>query len=62
MQNSASRLNSGGDEVPDPRDPRLKMKLGRLNPAYPLLRSPAAMPLIVRWIPVTTSSSVSPAR
>ena len=24
---------------------------------HPLLRSPAAMPLIVRWIPVTTASS-----
>src|SRR5437660_9272864 len=29
---------------------------------YPLLRSPAARPLIVRWIPVTTFSSASPAR
>src|SRR6266481_8115864 len=26
---------------------------------YPLLRRPAARPLIVRWIPVTTSSSVA---
>ena len=25
--------------------------------AYPLLRKPAAMPLIVKWMPVTTSSS-----
>jgi hypothetical protein len=32
------------------------------KPGYPLFRSPAAMPLIVRRIPVTTSSSVSPAR
>src|SRR5215469_1647022 len=31
-------------------------------PVYPLFRSPAVSPLIVRWIPVTTSSSVSPAR
>ena len=30
--------------------------------AYPLLRKPAAMPLIVKWMPVTTSSSASPAR
>jgi hypothetical protein len=30
--------------------------------AYPLYRSPPASPLIVRWIPVTTSLSVSPAR
>ena len=30
--------------------------------AYPLFRSPAASPLIVRWIPVTTSSAVSPVR
>ncbi len=30
--------------------------------AHPLLRRPAAMPLIVRWIPVMTFSSVSPAR
>ena len=30
--------------------------------AYPLFRSPAASPLIVKWIPVTTSSAVSPVR
>jgi hypothetical protein len=30
--------------------------------SYPLLRSPAARPLIVRWMPVMTSSSASPAR
>ena len=29
---------------------------------YPLLRSPAARLLIVRWMPVMTSSSASPAR
>jgi hypothetical protein len=29
---------------------------------YPLLRKPAAIPLMVRWMPWTTRSSVSPAR
>jgi hypothetical protein len=28
----------------------------------PLLRRPAAMPLMVKWIPCTTFSSASPAR
>ena len=28
------------------------------NEPYPLLRSPAAMPLMLRWMPCTTSGSV----
>ena len=33
-----------------------------LEHPYPLLRRPAARPLMVRWMPVTTSSFVSTAR
>ena len=41
---------------------RFHSSLAGTTTYYPLLRSPAARPLIVRWMPVMTSSSASPAR
>ena len=43
------------------RSPWSRVRSGVRRP-YPVLRKPAAMPLMVRWMPCTTRSSASPAR
>ena len=41
---------------------KVRTLFGPMHSAHPLLRNPAATPLIVRWMPRTTRSSPSPAR